>query len=107
MPRKKLEETQKIETQAAEIKPAKRRGRPPKAETLAKRAAEAAQVDEGAAAIVRKIDEPAEPKPVKRRGRPPKAETLARKARKRRLCRKHCRQKSLRWKFYRGQRKTR
>ena len=81
MPRKKLEETQKIETQAAEIKPAKRRGRPPKAETLAKRAAEAAQVDEGAAAIVRKIDEPAEPKPVKRRGRPPKAETLARKAR--------------------------
>ena len=95
MPRKKLEEVQNTELQTAEAKPVKRRGRPPKAETIAKRAKEAAQAAEMAesatettakAAAVENLPQgqaeetAAEVKPVKRRGRPPKAETLAKRA---------------------------
>ena len=88
MPRKKQEELQNTETQQIEAKPAKRRGRPPKAETLAKRAAEEAAKAENAASEVNPAEEAAakapeqvaEPKPVKRRGRPPKAATLAKRA---------------------------
>lgn len=95
MPRKKLEEVQNTELQTAEAKPVKRRGRPPKAETIAKRAKEAAQAAEMAesatettakAAAAEKLPQgqaeetAAEVKPVKRRGRPPKAETLAKRA---------------------------
>ena len=96
MPRKKLEEVQNTELQTAEAKPVKRRGRPPKAETIAKRAKEAAQAAEMAesatettakAAAAENLPQgqaeetAAEVKPVKRRGRPPKAETLAKRAR--------------------------
>lgn len=68
-----------------EVKPVKRRGRPPKAETLAKRAAEeaareaaAAEANAANAAEAASKEQPA--RPVKRRGRPPKAETLAKRA---------------------------
>lgn len=84
MPRKKKEMVEEAvettEVNAAEEaapKPAKRRGRPPKAETLARRAAEEKAKAEAAA---KEAQEEAAPKPAKRRGRPPKAETLARRA---------------------------
>lgn len=64
-----LEEEKKSKGTADAPKP-KRRGRPPKAETLAKREAEAKALEEAKAAGV--IEEP---KP-KRRGRPPKTESL-------------------------------
>lgn len=68
--------------------PAKRRGRPPKAETLAKREAAAKkEAEEKAGQAAVKAADAAEtpakeeaPKPAKRRGRPPKAETLAKRA---------------------------
>ncbi len=62
-----------------EEKPKAKRGRKPKAETLATRAA-AAEAAKKAAAAGQAEDTPAEEKPKAKRGRKPKAETLAAKA---------------------------
>ena len=81
MPRKKKEDMNEEVLSAdmkelTEVKPVKRRGRPPKAETLVKTAeeetAEAIAMSVEDAASDMPVKEP-EDKPVKRRGRPPKA----------------------------------
>lgn len=94
-PKPKAETAPAAEQPAAEAAPKapKRRGRPPKAETLAKRAAaeKAAEEKQQAEETASKpetetapaADQPAAeeaPKTPKRRGRPPKAETLAKRA---------------------------
>ncbi|MGN0659220.1 MAG: transcription termination factor Rho [Emergencia sp.] len=82
MPRKKIDET--AAAAEAEPKPAKRRGRPPKAETQEKKAAAessaAETADAGKDPVPAAEESLQEPKPAKRRGRPPKAETQEKKA---------------------------
>lgn len=87
MPRKKKEDMNEEILSAdmkelTEVKPVKRRGRPPKAETLAKESVEKTKRD-AAPAEESKAEESSKErvvKPAKRRGRPPKAETLVKTA---------------------------